>query len=1082
MKILITLFLLLILSQHCFSQSSDVNTIVTDYENRIRLNGGVISASDLQAVNTFVRAAKTNNYWDKIIDLAPLAGQDLNAALVKLKFPVPGTSLIANNGFQPSDYTPTSGLKLNRSCFLNSNTNLSKLNLQGLFGYSMWIEDKGWGWIGLPNSASPYSTLAVAPSSVNAYIGSASNYAVVGGGVPSSREGFFHVIKQSLNTAKVFVDGRQVGITSNTPTTTELRDAAIQVFRDASDIGKGQFYCIDNGMLSNEQAVLFFNDVKRLLQDLGRRIAPPVFSAHGLYTQTQLVSITESPTNSLMAGATIHYTLDGTTPTVLSPIYNAPLAINKTTRLRAIAVKNDRVSEQTDKWISIVPQGFTSTKYYTAHVMVNLLAFTDNMDEWLKQMKASGYNLIWAHLDDYSGNYISTLRKLMDASARVGGIPVMPGPSWWVEPASVSQMYTDTWNHPALFTIGGKKVYTGWDYQMDNQSQLDNLLAAQNISTDDYYLWVHSRYPISYNDGATWLGENMTTSGYLSWFGTSDARSLEGVHHLYDTRPQIDGLINFAVDQGNKYSIIKTNRYITQSSVPRGKFSMAGVSSFYASVSFSDFGFNGAAEIWDSLLVAPAHSRPTAMSDITANDYAELSYISPLVIPAVNGMSFVPPLNAGFNLGDNVRYPIADHSGIQKFLRPWVEAYKNNLPAPTFQEDRMFSHYYLHPSTATPNPVLPTEFSNYAHLNQSWWNKTVYATGHIEVGGGNQVYGIKTRFETDKIKMAAHLTAPAQLKINNTLSELKPAGAAYFEIDRDAFRGTPTFSIVRNGVEVKTGKGLQPITDNVFPGGWNFLSTEIDPQVDSASIKFNGKVFLQGAYNAGTGRMNNALNMLGILQAKAATQPYNKTPTSYTGTESVNATFFANHQNIVDWVLLELRDSATNSTLTRKALFVNTDGVLVDLDGSTTQIGIPGIARGKYQVAIRHRNHLGIKSKTTLDFNGGSAAYDFTTSASSSFSNQSYSSTVQIGSIWAMRAGNANVNNNVKFNGPDNDQNQIQNSGLEGSISSVLMNMYTTSDINMDGSIRTNGPNNDQNFLLNMILNGMLGNIIYEQL
>ncbi len=1081
MKSLLSLFFLLVICQECSAQTPDVNFIVSDYENRIRLNGGSITVNDLQAITRFVSAAKANNYWDKIIDLGPLVGQDLNSALVKLKYPVPGTSLITATGFLPTDYIPQYGLKLKYSNFLNSNTNLSKLNLQGLFGYSMWIEDKGWGWIGLPNSASPYSTLAVNQNNVNAYIGPSSAYAAVGGGLTSSTEGFYHVLKQSLNSAKVFVDGKQIGVTSTTPTTTELRDAPIQVFRDASDIGNGQFYCIDNGTLSDEQVRQFYGDVKQLLHDLGRKIVAPVFSSKGLYTQPQALTITESPTNSLMAGATIHYTTDGSSPTALSPIYQSPIQVSTTTRFRAIAIKNGRSSAEADEWISIVPEGFTSNKYYTAHVMINLLAFTSDMDAWLEQMKASGYNLIWAHLDDYSGNYISTLRKLLDAAERVGGIPVMAGASWWVESPKVAQMFVDTWNHPAILNIGGKKVYTGWDYQMDNQHVVDSLLSSHNISKADYYLWVHSRYPFSYDGGSTWVAEHMTNTGYLSWFGTSDARSLEGVHHLYDTRPQLDGLINFAVDQGNKAAIIKTNQFITRSSVQRGKLSMAGVSSLYASVSFSDFGFDGAAEIWDSILVSPAGSRPTAMSDITANDYAELSYISPLVVPPVEGLSFVPPLNAGFNLGDNIRYPLTDHSGIQKFLRPWVDAFRQNLPAPTFSEDRMFSHYYLHPSTAAPNPVLPAEFANYSHLNQTWWNNTVYATGHIEVGGANQVYGIKTRFESDKIKMAAHLTAPAQLKINNTLSALQPAGAAYFEIDMGSFRGTPTFSIVRNGVEIKSGKGLQPITDNVFPGGWNFLSTEVLPVVDSA-LKFSGKVFLQGAFNTSTGKMNNALNVLGILQAKAATQPYNKPPFNYTGTESVGSTFFSNHPNMVDWVLLELRDSASNTTLVRKPVFVNAEGVLVDLDGSTTQISIAGLARGKYQVAIRHRNHLGIKTKATVDFNGMAATYDFTTSASSSFRNQSYSSTVQIGGIWAMRAGNANVNNNVKFSGPLNDQNHIQNAGLDGSVAAVLMNMYTADDINMDGSIRTNGPNNDQNFLLNMILNGMLGNIIYEQL
>ena len=76
-----------------------------------------------------------------------------------------------------------------------------------------------------------------------------------------------------------------------------------------------------------------------------------------------------------------------------------------------------------------------------------------------------------------------------------------------------------------------------------------------------------------------------------------------------------------------------------------------------------------------------------------------------------------------------------------------------------------------------------------------------------------------------------------------------------------------------------------------------------------------------------------------------------------------------------------------------------------------------------------------------------------------------------------MRAGNANSNNNVKYNGPANDQNQILNIKLAGSLGNVLNNVYAPEDINMNGNVKWNGPGNDQNFLLNTILNGSLSTI-----
>src|SRR5687767_980566 len=95
----------------------------------------------------------------------------------------------------------------------------------------------------------------------------------------------------------------------------------------------------------------------------------------------------------------------------------------------------------------------------------------------------------------------------------------------------------------------------------------------------------------------------------------------------------------------------------------------------------------------------------------------------------------------------------------------------------------------------------------------------------------------------------------------------------------------------------------------------------------SQTITFTGKVFLQGAYNTSTGTMNNTLNSLGILQTHAAFQPYNIPAfENYAGTETVGAGFFAAHTDIVDWVLVELRESSLLSSLvSRRAAFVKTD-------------------------------------------------------------------------------------------------------------------------------------------------------------
>ena len=65
-------------------------------------------------------------------------------------------------------------------------------------------------------------------------------------------------------------------------------------------------------------------------------VATPTFTPNGASgfsgTQSVIISCTT-------AGATIHYTTDGTAPTAFSPVYSTPLSLTSTTTVKAIAVK-----------------------------------------------------------------------------------------------------------------------------------------------------------------------------------------------------------------------------------------------------------------------------------------------------------------------------------------------------------------------------------------------------------------------------------------------------------------------------------------------------------------------------------------------------------------------------------------------------------------------------------------------------------------------------------------------------------------------------------------------------------------------
>ena len=67
-------------------------------------------------------------------------------------------------------------------------------------------------------------------------------------------------------------------------------------------------------------------------------VATPTFMPNGVsgFTGTQSVKI-----SCATAGATIHYTTNGTAPTASSPVYSTPLSLTSTTTVKAIAVKAD---------------------------------------------------------------------------------------------------------------------------------------------------------------------------------------------------------------------------------------------------------------------------------------------------------------------------------------------------------------------------------------------------------------------------------------------------------------------------------------------------------------------------------------------------------------------------------------------------------------------------------------------------------------------------------------------------------------------------------------------------------------------
>lgn len=175
------------------------------------------------------------------------------------------------------------------------------------------------------------------------------------------------------------------------------------------------------------------------------------------------------------------------------------------------------------------------------------------------------------------------------------------------------------------------------------------------------------------------------------------------------------------------------------------------------------------------------------------------------------------------------------------------------------------------------------------------------------------------------------------------------------------------------------------------------------------SLTTNIKVFMEGPFS-GT-LMNTNLNTIAAISLE---QPYSGLPWFYAGNESVVA---IPNANVVDWVLVELRDaanaaSATSATrIARQAGFLLKNGTVTAVDGASTMQFNASVAQNLF-VIIWHRNHLGVMSSVPVTQTGGVYTYDFSTGAGQAYGGASGHKLLGSG-IWGMIGGDGDANGQV---------------------------------------------------------------------
>jgi GH18 family chitinase len=302
-----------------------------------------------------------------------------------------------------------------------------------------------------------------------------------------------------------------------------------------------------------------------------------------------------------------------------------------------------------------------------------------------------------------------------------------------------------------------------------------------------------------------------------------------------------------------------------------------------------------------------------------------------------------------------------------------------------------------------------------------------------------------TRYWDDQVKCPYLLGNSVNTFVTYDDAESLRYKAQYVK-DHNA-KGIIIWEITGDYIETTPGSGIisgTPLLDTI----WVVFNESIQN-----GFEVSLKVYLEGAFN-GT-QMNTTLNgVLPLSHPFNPPLPYfgNPMPDWYfTGSGSVST---IPNTNVVDWVLVELRDAASAASATKATMidqlpaFILNNGNIVALDGISNLQFSNNIVNNLF-VVIYHRNHESIMNSTPIPYISGSYTYDFSSEGSKVYGGTAGHKELTPG-VWGMRCGDGDGNGNVTN---DDKTNVWKISGQNGKSG------YLPSDYNMDS--QTN--NKDKN-------------------
>ncbi len=238
-----------------------------------------------------------------------------------------------------------------------------------------------------------------------------------------------------------------------------------------------------------------------------------------------------------------------------------------------------------------------------------------------------------------------------------------------------------------------------------------------------------------------------------------------------------------------------------------------------------------------------------------------------------------------------------------------------------------------------------------------------------------------------------------------------------------------------------------------------------DLNVPVQGVTVNVRAILEGPYVPGNGQMHDSLRVKGLLPI---TEPYTalgfvQVNGNGATTTSIAALNVEGHDAIVDWVLLELRTTATGPTHATRTALLQRDGDVVDVDGvSPVRFEVQA---GNYHVLVRHRNHLGVMTADAVPVTASSPLVDLSHPGTAAYGSDATKTITGMAPVCVLWAGNTHPDGTLRYSGSGNDRDPIL-SRVGGAVPTNTMVGYWIEDVNMDGRVSYTGLYNDRDAVL----------------